>query len=614
MAKMKRSARSPLRKKIRTRFWVRVLAISISFLPLLCQAQEGADSIVSDKNLAGRAIRAGIDLITASGGDTIVNESAVHLTKPYEGKIIRRIYIQHIDFEQSIYDTSKRVMRIVTDVADALHGTTRRSTIKNHLFIRSGTPLNPYLLADNERYLRDLDFILDSRIVVIPLKGQSDSVDISVITRDVFSLGGDLGGTFPTAPEFSIYDANFLGRGQRLEFSGLIDRDRDPRFGYAFLYRKSSILGTLIDAELAYSELNTGVSNGEETEFSYHLRLNRPLVSPYSHLAGGLEVSENWSENVYMKPDSLFLDYSYRVFDAWVGYNFGIRAAAEDRDRYFLAVRFFDGYFLEQPDQVAFRDLSTYNNSSGYLAEFTFYRQNYYKTRYLFGFGRTEDVPFGVSTSITSGYVREAGVERPYFALKWDNTIANTDGNIYSFNAQAGSFIRSGQFEDVAFTFSSSYITKAANVSPGTRIRGWFTVGYSGLFNQNTALPLEITEREILGISADSLLGNRKAFFRVEATVYTPWQLFGFRFAPFAGANSAWLNCTVCEGHNLLVPGVSAGIRTRNENLIFGTMEFRFSYIPETRMTPSQFSFSFTQQLRARGVRGFVNAPDLVRY
>src|SRR5690606_4864123 len=88
-------------------------------------------------------------------------------------------------------------------------------------------------------------------------------------------------------------------------------------------------------------------------------------------------------------------------------------------------------------------------------------------------------------------------------------------------------FIRSGGLEDAVFTLSSGYITRAANVGKGTRIRGWFTVGYSGLYNQKTLLPLEITGKEIHGISADSLLGTRKAFFRVEAVVYTPWQFLG---------------------------------------------------------------------------------------
>src|SRR5690606_8664905 len=152
------------------------------------------------------------------------------------------------------------------NVADALHGTTRTSVIRNHLLIRSGMEVNPYLIADNERYLRELDFILDSRIFVRPVEGQKDSVDVIVATRDVFSLGGEIGGSFPTAPEISIYDANFLGRGQRLEFLTLLDRDRDPRFGYAFIYSKSSVFGSLADAEVGYSQLNTGPSNGDRSE------------------------------------------------------------------------------------------------------------------------------------------------------------------------------------------------------------------------------------------------------------------------------------------------------------------------------------------------------------
>lgn len=591
-----------------------ILPLAILVAPLVTFGQEGADTIVSDKKLAGKAILAGIELITGSAGDTIINESAIRQSMPYQGKIIRRIYIQHADFEQSIYDTSKRVARIVADVADALHGTTRRGVIENHLFVRRGTPLNPYLLADNERYLRDLDFILDSRIVALAIQGQTDSVDIAVITRDVFSLGGELGGTFPTAPEVSVYDANFLGRGQRLEFSSLIDRDRDPRFGYGVLYRKSSLFGSLTDLEVAYSQLNTGVSNGDETEFSYHLRLDRPLVSPYSHMAGGLEISKNWSKNVYQKPDSLFLDYEYNIFDLWGGYNFSIKGDPSDRGRDFIALRYFNGSYLDRPRQELYRNISTYNNSSGILAEYTLYEQSYYRTRYLYGFGRTEDVPYGTTASATVGYVREAGVERPYAAVKWHRAIANEKGNLYSWDAQLGGFVKGGTLEDAVFTVSATYVTRAVNLKPGTRIRGMVSGGYAGIFNQRTSLPLEITQREIMGISADSLLGNRKAYFRVEATVYTPWNFLGFRFAPFAGANMAWLNCTVCEGHNLLVPGVNIGFRARNENLIFGTMEFRLSYIPETRMTASQVAFDFEQRLRADMLPGFVKKPDLVRY
>jgi hypothetical protein len=437
---------------------------------------------------------------------------------------------------------------------------------------------------------------------------------VVVVTRDVFSLGGDVGGSFPTATEVSIYDANFLGRGQRLEFVSLLDSDRDPRFGYAFFYRKSSLFGSLTNAEIGYSQLNVGPDNRDETEFSYYLRLTRPLVSPYKHFAGALELSQNWSVNLYNKPDSLFLDYSYDVFDIWAGYNFSIKGDPSDRSRDFIALRYFHGAYADRPSQEEYRVLSTYNNTTGVLAEYTFYKQNYYRTRYLFGFGRTEDVPYGTNASVTVGYVRESGVERPYTALKWYRSVAYKKGNLHTWNAELGGFVAGGTLEDAVLNASTTYVTRAVNVRRGTRLRGLASIGYSAIFNERTSLPLEITEREILGISADSLLGNRKAYFRVEATVYTAWNFLGFRFAPFAGANMAWLNCTVCEGHNLLIPGVNVGFRARNENLIFGTMEFRLSYIPETRVTPSQFSFAFRQRLRADMLPGFVRRPDMVRY
>ncbi len=605
----------PMWRRVRHTFWLRLFFPLVgTLMPIFGLAQEGVDTLISEENLAGRVLRAGIASVTVSGGDTIVNESAVEQSKPYAGRIIRRIYVRHVGFEKSLYDTSKRVLKVVASVADALHGTTRPSVIRNHLLFRPGMKINPYLIADNERYLRDLDFILDSRIIVQPVRGRNDSVDVTVITRDVFSLGGDLGGSFPTSTEVSIYDANFIGRGQRLEFVSLFDGNRDPRYGYAFLYRKSSLFGSLANAEVAYSQLNTRPNNGDETEFSYYFRLTRPLVSPYKHFAGELEVSRNWSMNVYSKPDSLFLDYSYTIFDIWGGYNFGIKGDPSDRTRDFIALRYFNGEFIDRPSQERYRVLSTYNNTSGILAEYTFYEQNFYRTRYLFGFGRTEDVPYGTTASATVGYVREGGVERPYAALKWHKAQAYERGNLHDWDVQLGGFVTGGTLEDAVLNASTTYVTRAVNVRRGTRIRGLGSIGYSAVFNQRTSLPLEITEREIMGISADSLLGNRKAYMRVEATVYTPWNFLGFRFAPFAGANLAWLNCTVCEGHNLLVPGVNIGFRARNENLIFGTMEFRLSYIPETRMTPSQFSFAFRQRLRADGLPGFVKRPDLVRY
>src|SRR5690606_27101731 len=156
------------------------------------------------------------------------------------------------------------------------------------------------------------DFIVDSKIRVIPVRGRKDSVDIEVYTRDIFSLG--IRARVRDVDEFSvgIYDANLMGYGQRVQSEFLIDREREPVIGKSFLYTKSSLMGTLLNFSAGYSELNEGRSYGEENEYAIFLRVDRPLVSPYSRMAGGLEISKNWSANVFQDTDSLYRRYKDR--------------------------------------------------------------------------------------------------------------------------------------------------------------------------------------------------------------------------------------------------------------------------------------------------------------
>ena len=109
----------------------------------------------------------------------------------------------------------------------------------------------------------------------------------------------------------------------------------------------------------------------------------------------------------------------------------GIKNAMTNRNRYFLAFRYFDGYYVDEPQLEEAQEEARYNNAYGYLSEFSFYRQNFYKTRYVFGFGRTEDVPYGISLGVTGGYVREVQIERPYAAFKFKYMDANKKGNFH---------------------------------------------------------------------------------------------------------------------------------------------------------------------------------------
>ena len=346
----------------------------------------------------------------------------------------------------------------------------------------------------------------------------------------------------------------------------------------------------------------------DENEYATFLVVNRPLVSPYSRLAGGMEISNNWSVNVYNKPDSVFLDYNYKVFDAWMGYNLGIKNSFANRDRYFLALRYLDGYFVDGPDQEQYQDDRDYNSIRGVLSEITFYRKNYYKTRYIFGFGRTEDVAYGVTAAITAGYLRELQLDRPYAAVKFSYGQASKMGNFYLFNFGTGAYLRDSKFEDVQITTTASYYTRAFNVSR-SKLRSVASVGFSQLFDRATNHYLNVRKNEVRGISADTLDGTQRFSAHLETVLYTPRSILGFRFAPFVAVDWASLDCINCEEKRPNIFGFNAGLRTRNENLIFGTMELRFIYIPDDGTGDSQFKVEFRQNLRVKNTGSFADKP-----
>lgn len=545
--------------------------------------------------------------------DTTTNTKSESPFMRYDGKIIRRIVIQQIGFEKSIYDTARTFRNRVIKVANSLHTTTRESVIRDNLFIRENKPLNPYKVADNERYLRDLDFILDSKIVVRSVKGKPDSVDVFVITRDVFSLSGI--GSAKSWDEFTagLYEANLLGMGQRVQVDAAFEGGRTPFTGFRVLYRKSSIGGTLINGTVGFTQIDNARSIGEENEYAYYLRLDRPLVSPYSRMAGGLELSNNWSKNVYRAPDSLFRSYQYFIEDAWIGYNFGISNIVKDRNRRFAAIRVFRQHYGRQPEQPEEQLRPIYNDQRFLLGSLTFYKQNFYKTRFLYGFGRTEDVPYGHSLMLTSGWSREFGMTRFYSGATFTKGRVRKSGAFYEGEIGIGSFFNQGESEDIFVFTGVNHYSKLFAVKH-LRARQLLQVGFGKAIKNNVRELLTLND-ELLGFRPDSLYGYQRISLRTETTLFTKWKLAGFRFAPFLSLENALLKTDDhTSGLGNFYWGTTGGMRTRNENLIFGTIEFRAYYFPSPPEGVSEVSFKITTNVRLKYTGSFVRPPSYVRY
>lgn len=544
--------------------------------------------------------------------DTLFTLKSEDIFKPYEGRIIRKITIEQIGFEKSFYNGTKKVRRAIVNVGNALHEDTKARVIRDNLFVRENRPLNPYKVADNERYLRDLEFILDASIRVKPVKG-TDSVDLIVTTRDVFSLGGNVVPRSPTEYKFKIYDANFLGWGQRLQFNGLIDNDRFPVFGSEFIYSKNSIAGTLANLSMGFTTLNTGSSYGDEYESAYFLRVDRPLVSPYTRIAGGLELSHNWSDNPAGKTDSLFLQYKYNVYDVWAGYNIGVNNRFKNRGRHFVGLRWFHQDFIQRPAQEAVADNPNYHDNYFLLSQITFFRQNFYKTRYIYGFGRTEDVPYGTSAYISAGWSKLLTLERPYIDGGISKKVVNKTGDFYEADMRGATFWRDGRPEDITGLFSLSWFS-SLKTWRNYKIRQFIKVSYTALVNRDTSPLLHINnEFGVRGFRTDSLRGDSRLGLTTETVVFTRWKLLGFHFAPIVFADMAFLSNQHVIFYDKPYWGVGAGIRTRNENLIFGTVELKCTLYPRTREDLSHFKVSLASNLRVKYSGSFVRPPTFIR-
>jgi len=277
-----------------------------------------------------------------------------------------------------------------------------------------------------------------------------------------------------------------------------------------------------------------------------------------------------------------------------------------------MAVRYFDGYYVDRMPSETMGTLRRYINAKGLLAELTFYHRDFYKTRYIYGFGRTEDVPSGISMSLTGGYVSLYNLERPYGAFKLLLGDAGKRGNFYQLSLQSETFLRSGRMEDVIVQLGGSYLTRAWNLHD-SKIRNKVKAGYTQLYRKNISEGLTISDAQIPWFRSDSLESYQRLNIGFETTLYTHFSLLGFRFAPFVGADGVALRCAGVS-NVLFYSSLTGGIRMRNENLIFGTIEVRFSFIPQNEYGSSQFNFGLKQNLRLLYGGSYAKAPALIAY
>jgi len=277
---------------------------------------------------------------------------------PFAGATINSIEILRLGFERNINDTNVIKHSFGLSLANALHKNTLTKVIANDLLFKTGDKLFPNLIADNERLLREEIYIQDARILVRLVPGSKDRVDVIVITKDVFSIGGTINVSSAKKGIFSIKEENLGGTGSQLRLDALYDKDRNPTFGYGGQYIKRNIKGSFVDWTTGFKTFAPLFNNGRNAELTIYTGFEKPLVTPYIPWTGALNVSYNQTFNYYPGDTSYAKLYKYRFYDldGWFGYNFGSQRLLyknlATRLRKFIAVRGIHEHFTQIPDSI----------------------------------------------------------------------------------------------------------------------------------------------------------------------------------------------------------------------------------------------------------------------
>jgi hypothetical protein len=538
----------------------------------------------------------------------------------YEGKRIRFISVAPTGFYTIVHDTvNGKKNNFAENVADFFHKNTLPSCIRKNLFFKEGDLLVPLKLSDNESFLRQQVFLQDARIVV-----QADStspfVDIIILTRDVFSIGAAAQINNEKKGEINIRDENLLGTGNKLEITGLYDKDRSPNYAFSAAYTKRNIANTFINWTTGFKNYNGAFNNGKQAETIIYTAFSKPFVSRFTAWTGAAYFAFNKNTNVYS--DSNFYDvfnYQYLTTDFWGGFNIGYKnkknMESANRLRHFVAMRTFYNKFYDVPNSVKGIDNPTYVNLNGFLMSYSLYKQNFYRTNFIYGFGRNEDIPEGVNATLIAGFTNKQGRQRPYYGVEFDATHLDKKQNFTTYTLRAGGYTKEKDWEDANILIGVNRFTRLTKINKFWRNRNFVSLSFARQVN-STALSNTLSLTSGYGLpyfNGTDYGGDTRTTLKVESVFFNLKKFIGFRFAPFVFSDISLLkpiNEPTAKSNGYT--SIGGGLRARNENLVFGTIELKGYYFPRITDGMKNWRVEFTSKLSLNFNTSFIRRPEFV--
>jgi hypothetical protein len=223
-------------------------------------------------------------------------------------------------------------------------------------------------------------------------------------------------------------------------------------------------------------------------------------------------------------------------------------------------------------------------------------------------------VPVGIKAGVIAGYINKQGARRGYYGVDLEWNRFSKAGCLHSYTFRAGGFAQKDGLEDVDILASINNFTKLKTLNKYWYNRNFLGVSYTRQINPLLNEPLFLDSEFGLPYYQRGLLeGEMRTSIKMESVFYHMKKVLGFRFAPFAFTDLALFQPIGKSLKKTIgYPAVGAGVRTRNENLVFGTMELRGYYLPKPLDGMRNWKVEVSTKLQFKYNSNFIRRPDFV--
>jgi hypothetical protein len=582
-------------------FWILML-LSLAFTPVFAQKKKHKkkekislfnDSLQTFRKIQKRAKKHEVtdeifrNIFTLPSPSKSYVGSVIKQNKPIlhkaDRRIIRQIHIVTLDpFGTDIADTSRRETNIFENAGNIIHLKSKKFAIRNSLLFYENERLDLLKLQESERIIRSNSFISDATIRIDTNYKSKDSVDIIIRTQDRWSINND-GDLTPGNYKAAASDHNFLGTGH--EFGGAFSKSDlfdTTVITYRFKYFAPNIKQTFI---------TVGVQYGHEVGNEYSgISINRVFFSPLTKWAGGVDVFKFNTLAVLNSTDTIVdttkiksFGLEYWTKDVWFGWAFSLSDTSfQNRTtKLILAARIYDLNYQDGAP-IRFDPLIHYQNQTNYLITVGISRRGYYKDKYIYKYGVTEDVPTGALFSTTFGYQTRSVYNRYYLSFRSSYGVKFRGGNASIYFEMGTYYVSKGVYEQGVLNNGIQGFSNIIKLPYRMLFRQFMALDVTIGLNRNANDRITINDvKGLKGFNPVGLSGSNKMVLSSVTILYLPWQMLGFRIAPIFYCGLGMIGDeNVSFFKDNIFPVLGIGLQIRNEYLMFNSFLITIGFYP----------------------------------